>query len=367
MIKNQNEQFYKNNSLVVIGANHRSSTMLLRDQLYISVADLALFYKRLKNIGFEQIIILSTNNSTEFILIAPRDSANELSTEVIKLLAAYTKESRNKIKNQTYCLINQEAVRHVFAVAAALDSLIIGDPEVKDQLNLAYQIAENNNVIGDYLKDLINFARNTAKRIMKETEIGHRPISIPTAAVQVARDLHGDLKHSSCLLIGAGEMGELLASSMRAAGVIKLIVSHTLTTRAETVSQNLNCHIGEIENLPYLLAQSDIVITSMNSRKFILNSNLLRTAIKTRKRKPIFIIDTGVPGDTDTSVELLEDIFLYTLDDLERVTKEGRTSRSEETEKAWGIIDDEINKLDDQNSNQNIELVSEEDNINEDS
>ena len=338
-------QFHTDNSLIVIGANHRSSTMLLRDKLYIREPDLPSFYKRLKAMGFDQIIIFSTTDLTEFILTTQRALSQELSIGVIRLLSAYVNESRNNIENQTYCLIDGEAVRHVFSVAAALDTLVIGDSKIKEQLNLAYQIARNNGTTNDYLNNLITLAQKTAKRIDRETEIGLRPISIAAAAVQVARDLHGELTHSSCLLIGAGQMGEMLASSMRSAGIKQLIVSHPSIIRAEIVSQVLNCHVGEIEDLAQLLTQSDIVITSMNKRKFILNDSVLKVAIKARRRKPIFIIDTGVPGDVDPSVEKLEDIFLYTLDDLERVTKEGRTSRSEEAKTAWTIIDDEIDKI----------------------
>jgi glutamyl-tRNA reductase len=363
MAKYKIGQSKDSNSLIVIGANHRSSTMILRDQLHIQNPDLPIFYKRLKDIGVDQTIIFSTSNSTEFILVSNQKSANGLSKEVIKLLAAYTKESRNEIKNQTYCLKDQEAIRHIFAVASALDSLIIGDSKAVDLLKLAHQIARDNGMAGDYLNNLINHATETATRILRETEIGLRPISIPAAAVQVARDLHGDLAHSSCLLIGAGEMGELLASSMKSAGVSKIIVSHPSLARAEIVSQNLNCHVSKFENLTQLLTQSDVIITSMNSRQFILDSNLLRTATKIRKRKPIFIIDIGVPGDIDKTVELPEDIFLYTLDDLEIVTKEGRSSRFKETEIAWDIIDEEINKLSDYHSAETIKLTNEEDTI----
>jgi glutamyl-tRNA reductase len=345
MIDDRIRQFHTDNSLIVIGANHRSSTMLLRDKLYISEPDLPPFYKRLRAMGFDEIIILSTTDLTEFILTTQKQLSQKLSIEVIKLLSAYVSESRNNIKHQTYCLIDQEAVRHVFAVAATLDGLVIGDTRIKEHLNRAYQIARNNGAISDYLITLITSAKKIAERVARETEIGRRPISIAAAAVQIAHDLHGELTHSSCLLIGAGEMGEMLAASMRSAGVKQLLVSHPSSTRAEIVSKILNCHVGEIENLTQLLTQSDIVITSMNTRKFILNDSILKKAIKARRRKPIFIIDTGVPGDVDPSIEKLEDVFIYTLDDLERATKKGRTSSADEAQRAWAIIDGEIKKI----------------------
>ena len=356
MINDEIRRFQAKNSLVVIGANYRSSTMLLRDKLFICESDLPLFYKRLKAIGFDQIIVLSTTDLTEFILTTKRNSTKELSVEVIKLLSAYVSESRNNIEKQVYHLIDEEAVKHVFAVAAGLDSLVIGDAKIKEQLNLAYQLANNNRATAYYLKKLIASAQISAECIERETDISIRPISIAAAAVQVARDIHGELTHSSCLLIGAGEMGEMLASSMQSAGAKQLLVIHPSTARAETVGQILNCHVDEMKNLTQLLAQSDIVVTSINTRKFILNEGFLKTAIKTRKRRPIFIIDTGVPGDVDPSLENLEDIFLYTLDDLERVTKEGRKSRVEEAEKAWAIIDEKTKEFDFHNLTGNLVL-----------
>ena len=346
MIDDKIRRFQADNALVVIGANYRSSTMLLRDKLFICKSDLPLFYKRLKNIGFDQIIILSTTDQTEFILTTKKNSAKALSIEVIKLLSAYVSESRSNIESQVYHLIDQEAVKHVFAVAAGLDSLVIGDAKVKEQLNLAYQVANNNSATSYYLKKLIASAQIVGECIDRETDISIRPISIAAAAVQVARDIHGELTHSSCLLIGAGEMGEMLASSMQSAGVKQLLVTHPSAARADTVGQILNCHFDEIENLTQMLTQSDIVITSLHTRKFILNEKVLKTAIKARRREPIFIIDTGVPGDVDPSLENLEDVFLYTLDDLERVTKKGRKSRAEEAEAAWAIINEKAKEFD---------------------
>lgn len=345
MTEDQIKQFQSSNSLIVIGANHQSSTMMLRDRLYIREADLTSFYKRLQDIGFSQIIILSTTNLTEFILIIPTKSTKKFSTEVIKLLSAYVGESRSKLEKQIYCLIDQEAERHVFALAAALDGLVIGDTKLKEQLNTAYQLAKNNGVTGDYLDNLITSAQETAKRILRETKIGLRPISIASAAVQVARDIHGDLETSTCLLIGAGEMAEMLALSMGSTGVSQLLVVHPSLARAETISQNLNCHAGEMKNLLQLLSHSDIVISSMNTRTFTLGVETLKPAIKIRRRKPILIIDIGVPGDIDPKTKALEDIFLYTLDDLEQVIKNSRASRAQEADSAWAIIDEDIKKI----------------------
>jgi glutamyl-tRNA reductase len=333
-------------SLIIIGANHRSSTMLLRDRLYISETALPAFYKRLREAGFDQAIILSTTDLTEIIIATSSTSLKDVSAEIVKLLSAHAGESRSEIESQTYTLSNQEAVRHLFAVASALDSLVVGDTQLLEHLRSAYRLARSNDMTGSYLDALISASQITAERILRETEIAQRPVSIAAAAVQVGRDLHGDLAEASCLLIGAGEMGEMLASSMRSAGLGNLIVTHPSAPRADTLGQHLNCHVGTMEDLAQLLTQADIVLTSMNTRRYILDAKILKTATKARRRKPIFVIDTGVPGDVDPAVEALEDVFLYSLDDLERVTREGRASRAEEAETAWAIIDEEAGKVD---------------------
>jgi glutamyl-tRNA reductase len=341
-IKNQTEFVF-----IIIGANHQSSTMLLRDRLYISKDAVPPFYRRLRDAGVDQAIIFSAKDMTEFIIAIPLVLQEKVKAEIIKLLSAHSGESRHEIEAQIYILNDKQAVRHLLAVASGMDSLIIGDPQLLEQLRAAYYIARSNDMAGEYIDTLINLSQKTAERILNETQISQRPVSIAAAAVQVARDLFGDLKQSSCLLLGGGEMGEMLASSMRPAGVGHLMVCHPSLTRADTLGQLLNCHVGIIDDLADLLSQSDIVITSMNTRRFILDSKLLKLAIQTRRRKPMLIIDTGVPGDVEPTAELLEDVFFYTLDDLERVTRKGRGSRSKEAELAWQIIDQEVVKLGD--------------------
>ena len=331
----------RNKTIAVIGANYRTSSMSLRDRLFISKTDLGFFYTKLAERGFEECIILSTTDLTEIILCVPSDMGENQTTEIIALLSAHAGEPRNKIENQTFFLVGYDAIKHVFALAAALDNLVIGDEKLKDELNLASQLSIDNHASSQILVDLLHWAQKTAKRISRETQIDKRPISITAAAVQVARDLHGHLKHNSGLLIGGGEMGESLASGMRSSGLKNLIVCHQSSVRAENISKNLNCHAAEFAKLEPLLIQSDIVITSINTRKFVLNKKILQQTIRQRRRKPIFIIDTGVPGDVDPNVVSLEDVFLYTLDDLERVTKEGRDSRANEAELAWKIIEEE--------------------------
>jgi len=329
--------------LILVGANHRSSTMQLRDRLFINEASLPSFYERLRAAGMQQAVILSTTDVTEVFALAPneQDGANE----VVRLLTAHAGVSRSEIENQTYALSGSEAIKHIFAVAGALDSLIIGDQQILGRLRAGHRIARNAGMSGTGLDELLAAAQAAAERIGRETEIARRPVSIAAAAVQVARDIHGDLDRCSGLLIGAGEMGEMLASGLVSAGLGNLVVTHPSASRADQLSQHLNCHVGAIEEMSQMLTQADIVVTSMNKRHYTLDAPAVKEATVSRRRKPVFLIDTGVPGDIDPAVEKIEDAFFYTLDDLERVTREGRASREAEAEKAWAIVTTEADKF----------------------
>ena len=330
-------------TFMVVGANHRSSTMVFRDKLAIKESQMAKVQDRLFEAGVEQSFVLSANDRTEIYVC--HDPLSDPASEIIKLLSAHAGVGRRDIEAQTYVLTESEAIKHLFAVCCALDSLVIGDPRTRQFLTSSYNKARLTGMLGVDLSLLIDKALAASKRVLRETEISRRPVSIPAAATQVARDLHGDLAHCYGLLIGAGEMGEMLATSLFSAGLSHLVVTHPNLTTAETLGQQLNCHVGSMEELPQLLAKSDIVLTSVNSRRFTLTRDAVKAATTARRRKPILLIDTGVPGDIDYTTAELEDAFLYSLDDMERVTREGMETQEAETEKAWNIVNEEVNKV----------------------
>ena len=328
---------------MVVGANHRSSTMVFRDKLTIGDSQLEQVNDRLLNVGISQSLVVSTTDRIEVYVC--HDPLTDPSLEIIKLLSAHAGIGRAEIEAQTYVLTNSEAIRHLLAVCCALDSLVLGDPHIRDVLTLSYGRACQAGMSGIDLDFLINKAFAVSDRVLRETEISRSPVSIPAAAAQVARDLHGDLAQCAALLIGAGEMGEMLAISLLSAGLSHLVVTHPIIAKAEALGQQLNCHIGHMEELLQLLAKSDIVLTSMNSRRFSLSRDAVKAATAMRRRKPILFIDAGVPGDIDHTAEELEDAFIYSLDDLERVTREGSESREVGAGKAWKIVDEEANHL----------------------
>jgi glutamyl-tRNA reductase len=325
-------------NLMLVGADHRSSTMILRDRLFMEAGALPAFYAQLARAGLRQAMVLSTIDRTEIYAIT--EDAAAAGEEIRKLLTANAGVTRSDIENQSYMLSGPEAVKHAFAVAAALECLVIGDTNFLAQVEDAVAAAVRENAAGPVLTPLMAAAIRTSEQVYKETGIGKRPVSISAAAVDVARDILGDLGALRGLLIGAGEMGELLGSSFLAAGLGHLDVTHSLETRAEAMAQQLNCHAVSFAGLSERLTEADIVITSVNSRRFTLDGDIVGGALRARRRRPQFLIDTGVPGDIDRSVEAIEDAFLYTLDDLERVTREGRSSREADAQSARDLVAD---------------------------
>ncbi len=324
----------------VLGANHRSSSMALRDRLVIEDTAQADFLKKLKEEGFDQALVLSTCDRIEVQSVHP-DPEGAAQT-VLRLLAEQGEMTADELDGHFYMLKDTEALRHIFAVPASLDSLVIGETQVLGQVKACLKTSAEAGLLGPELEATLQAALGASRRVRTETEIGRRPVSISTAALGVARDLHGDLDRSAGLLIGGGDMGETVAEDMVAANLGRLSVLHPKAARAEAIAQALNCHWSPFESLPDALAGADIVLSSLGTRRYIITPEMVAAALKKRRNKPIFLVDAGIPGDIDPAAERCDGAFLYTLDDLERVAMEGRAMRRSVSGKAWDIIAVEV-------------------------
>ena len=325
---------------VIIGANHRSSSLALRDALFVDDASQAEFLKALHSAGLSQVVALSTCDRVE--ILALHHDAYFVETVVTEAFAAKAGLSLEALSGQFYALADEAAVRHCFAVTASLDSLVIGEPHVLGQVKACHRMAREAGTCGSELENLLAAAYSAAKRVRSETAVAERPVSIASAAVQFARDLQGDLSACDGLLIGAGDMGELVAESMLANGLRRLVVVAPRQSRAVSVAESLNCHVGDIDDLAQLLVDADIVLTAVSGRHTVLAPDQIHQALRKRRRKPIFLVDTGIPGDIDPAVNRVDGAYLYDLTDLERVAMEGRATREAAAREAWGIIDAEL-------------------------
>ncbi len=325
--------------LVVVGANHRSSSLTLRDRLFIEDAAVPAFLERLRASGVGQAMVLSTCDRIEVQAVA--DDGTAAASRITEVMAAHAGLAAGELGEQLYVLAGQEAVEHVFRVTSALDSLVPGEAEVLGQVKAGHNLARDAGMSGSELEAVLQAAYGAAKRVRSETAIGERPVSIAAAAVQVARDLHGDLDRGTGLLVGAGEMGAMVARSLLSAGLGALTATHPTGSRAEAMARELDCHVAPFADFEARLADFDIVIAAYGSRRRIVTADMVTEAVARRRRKPMFLIDAAVPGDIDTAVDGIEEAFLYGLGDLERVALEGRATREAEAVEAGRIVEEE--------------------------
>ncbi|HSV28609.1 MAG TPA: glutamyl-tRNA reductase, partial [Candidatus Omnitrophota bacterium] len=210
------------------------------------------------------------------------------------------------------------------------------------QVKAAHRLARDAGTCGTELETVLQAAFSAAKRVRSETAIGEGPVSIAAAAVQLARDLHGDIAACKGLLVGAGDMGELICESLQAAGLSWLAVTAPRASRAEAVAQALNGVVVPFEDLKEALAGADVVVTAIGGRNLAISAAAVTDALKKRRRKPMLLVDSGIPGDIEPAVNRVDGAFLYDLNDMEKVALEGRATREQAARAAWAILDEEL-------------------------
>jgi glutamyl-tRNA reductase len=327
-------------SAFVIGANHRTSGLSLRDRLFVEDKKVPEFLSELRQIGLLDGLLLATCDRVE--VIGMHQDPEAFFPDVVKLFAAHTEMPGTELNGSLYLRIGLVAVRHLFAVTASLDSLVIGEPQVLGQVKTAHRMAKDAGMISGPFEGLLQSAYEVAKRVRTETAIGKRPVSIASAACEIARSLHGGLPPLSVALIGGGEMGEFVARQFKDNGVKELTVSHPNLARSTPLANRLNCHITPYDKLSDALAEADIIICAMGDRRHSLSVDMVYSALKSRRNQPQLIIDTAIPGDVEPAVNKIDNVFLYQLADLEQVTLEGRSSREVEAGGAKVIIEEAV-------------------------
>jgi len=322
----------------VVGATHRSSTLALRDRLFIDDTAAPDFYRRLADAGVTQAIMLSTCDRVEVQGMAEAPAA---AIEVVReILAARAGEDPAEIAPQLETLMGDEALRHIFAVAASLESQVIGESQVLGQVKDGHRQASRYGMVGPALESLLQAAYAAAKRVRNETEIAERSVTLASGAVQIARDLHGDLSGSTGLILGLGDMGDLIGGQLRLAGLGGTILTGP-SRRTEAEARRMGCNFVPFDELEDALADADIVVTAVGTGRFLITVEAMEQALRRRKRRPVLILDGGIPADVEPAVHNLDGAFVYTLDDLEQVAREGRANREAAAAEAWKIVDAE--------------------------
>jgi glutamyl-tRNA reductase len=330
--------------LLVTGLNHRTAPVEIREKLAFSEAALGGALDDLRSQpGFIEGMILSTCNRVEIAITAEEATDCESSMETFFAEAQHV--SRDWIAPYLYHHSGSDAIRHLFRVASSLDSMVVGEPQILGQLKAAYAVAKQRGTVNGFLDMVVSRAFNVAKRVRSETEIGQNAVSVSYAAVELAREIFGSLTDRNILLIGAGKMSELSARHLRRTGVGEIFVTNRTRERAREMAEIFGGHIIPYESFTDALPDVDIVIASSGAPHYILKKDQMKKVIGSRKNRPMFLIDIAVPRNIEPAVNELDNVFLYDIDDMQRVVARNVEGRKKIAEQAEEIIAEEVERM----------------------
>jgi glutamyl-tRNA reductase len=326
--------------IVVVGLSHHSASVAVRECLAVAPADLPARLAELKQrTGAGEMVLLSTCNRVE-VMAAPAAGAQlttgELGHRIVDALAAQAPNVRPHL----YVHDDRAGVEHVFRVACSLDSLVVGEPQILGQLKDAFAAARQAAAVGPRLNRAFEHAFRVAKRVRSETALGAGQVSIPTVAADLAREIFSELDGHQVVLVGTGEMANLVATRLGRAGARVFVVGRTLE-RAREAAQKLGAEPHAWEDFPTLLGSVDIVVSSTSAPGFVVTLDQLVQARRQHHGRNLFLVDLAVPRDIDPRVADLDGVFLYNVDDLAQVADAALTDRRREAEKANAIASEE--------------------------
>ena len=324
--------------LFTFGINHQTAPLAVREQIAFNVETLDSALRDLVDNGAaKEATILSTCNRTEIYC------STSAPTQAVDWLAAYHHLPANEIEPYIYRLPQEEAIKHAFRVASGLDSMVLGEPQILGQMKQAVRQAEQAGTLGFLLHKLFQRTFSVAKDVRTQTEIGANLVSMAAAAVKLAERIYPSISEQNILFIGAGEMIELNAVHFAARNPKHITVANRTLERAQVLARRINGHAITLNELPEQLAHHDIIVTCTASPLPILGKGMVERALKARKHRPLFIVDLAVPRDVEKEVAELSDVFLYTVDDLSDVVRDGLDARQGAVKEAEVIIDSGVN------------------------
>ncbi len=328
----------------ITGLNHKTAPVEVRERLNFDQNALGPALAELKRLpGVQEGMVLSTCNRVEVSMwLEEAADARALGEQFLSSSRAVPREF---VAPYLYCYEEAEAIRHLFRVAASLDSMVVGEPQILGQLKTAYALAKAHGAISGAMDALLTRAFSVAKRVRTETSIGENAVSVSYVAVELARQIFGKLDRNRIMLVGAGKMSELAARHLKRAGAEQILVTNRTHARAVEMASLFRGRVVEYERFRELLPEVDIVITSSAAPLYILRKEDMRRVIEARRNRPMFLIDIAVPRNIDPAVNELDNVFLYDIDDLQRVAAENLRNRLEEAREAEAIIDEEVRRM----------------------
>jgi glutamyl-tRNA reductase len=324
--------------LQILGLNHNTAPVEIREQVVFAGDEVGRALGCLSKMdGVEEAVLLSTCNRTEFYVLTS-DAGRER-------LKSWLQDDRNldpKFGDTLFTLDEGSAIRHIFRVACGLDSLVLGEPQILGQLKDAVRAAQHSGTLGKHLHRLFQHTFSVAKKVRTDTEIGTNPVSVASAAVSLAQQFFAGFAQHTALLVGAGMTVELLAKHLSSRGIRRLFIANRDLDRARKLAGQFGGYAVPLSELEGTLPEADILFTSTASTEPLITRKQLQAAIAIRKHKPIFAVDIAVPRDIEAAAAELDDVYLYTIDDLDKVILKGQGNREAAAVDANRILDEEI-------------------------
>ena len=330
--------------LFLLGVSHRTAPVDLRERLDFSSGDLSAAAEQIAaRPSMTESVVLSTCNRSE-IYTATMDPARARE-ELVSFLSDYHHVPPQTFQPHLFALENSAAVAHLFRVAAGLDSLVVGEPQILGQVKDAYQSSASRRCVGPVLSNAFRWSFGVGKRVRTETAVGEGAVSVSFAAVALARKIFGHLNGRRVLVIGAGEISSLTAQHLRAQGVGDIVITSRTHAHAEALAGEVAGTAVPWDGMANALGSADIVITATGSQRPIVRRPHLEATKGHRRTAPVFIIDIAVPRDVDPAVGEIEQVFLYNIDDLQSIVEENLSKRAAEVERAESIVNEEVTKF----------------------
>lgn len=332
--------FLKTMTFNILGLNHNTASLVIRERLTFSNDEILYALDQINAIeSVNEVVILSTCNRSELYLSADEKGLAQVESWLIDY-----KNINEETATHLFTKCNEEAINHISRVACGLDSMILGEPQILGQLKEAFRIAQDAGTIKDKLNPLFAHVFSVAKKIRTNTAIGKSPVSVAYAAVTLANQFFAGFKQHTALLIGAGMSIELTAKHLKNKGIGRLFIANRDFEKAQKLAKKFDGYAIDLTDIDGILEVADILISATSSQQYVVSKSQISRAIKARKRRPIFAVDIAVPRDMEPSIADLEDIYIYTIDDLEKVILEGQANRQEAAIEANNLLLEESSR-----------------------
>ena len=325
--------------LVVVGLNHKTAPVEVRERLAFAPTQQEAALVALLRRAAEGVVLSTCNRAEVYAVVQRADAGFQ---DLVGFLGEFHGLAKESYALHLYCKQGSEAIGHLFAVAAGLDSMICGEPQILGQIRTAYEFSATHHAVGPVLSWAFHHALKVGKQVRSDTNISRKAVSVSYAAVELARRCLGDLAGHAGLVVGAGKMGELTARTLLDNGLSSIVVTNRTYARAAELAASLGGQAAEFARLPNLVAEADVVVTSTGASGFVLTATLVKQAMQARGGRPLLLIDIAVPRDVDPLVQQLDDVSLFNIDDLQAVCAVNLEERQREVARAREIVDAEV-------------------------